>query len=475
MNKIKVKLIFFCLTLFVLLNSVSIFLFFNHQHTVAQYDELLTRFFLINDISQVSQNTFESMNSFLLHKTPEDLNEFYSYRSELKEKQKDLKKTIMNRQNFIPIKNYEVMIGSLIEETDMTIGLFMSEQIESYPTRQAESLKQLSFLQDQTLYILNEELTQFQSLYKEMNDRNQNMKNMGIALFSATFFMVLLFSLLFSNNITRPIHHLTKAAHEIALGKLDGDEIHCNKKDELGFLTATFNKMRRDLNELFKQIREKSEQEKLIKEMELKSLQSQINPHFLFNTLNTIGKMAYIEGSDQVNKLIISLSKLLRYNLSNLEKPVKLKDELLTVQDYFYIQKVRFGSRIHFEVLVEDECLSLNIPILTLQPIVENAFIHGIESLESDGVIKIVGYKDCRDVILKIIDNGVGMDEEIQKSFVSDVHMQKRTGSGHSTGLGLGNVIRRLQLFYYREDIFTIHSKIGKGTTIELRLPGGGS
>ena len=218
------------------------------------------------------------------------------------------------------------------------------------------------------------------------------MEYMGFALFSASFFIVLLFSLLFSQNITKPIYQLTKAAHEIALGKLDGEEIDYYKKDELGFLTATFNKMRKDLIELFTQIQEKSEQEQLIKEMELKSLQSQINPHFLFNTLNTIGKLAYIEGSERVQHLIMSLSKLLRYNLSKLEKPVKLKDELHVVQDYFFIQKTRFGPRINFVVSVDDECLSLDIPILTLQPIVENAFIHGVESLESEGLIEIVGH-----------------------------------------------------------------------------------
>ncbi|MBS4208694.1 sensor histidine kinase [Bacillus sp. FJAT-50079] len=474
MNKIKVKLMIFFLTIFVLMNGVSAFLYINHKHTLSQYDHLLDRFFLINDISQVSQDTFDSMNSFLLHKTQDDLTAFYTYRKQLKEKQRALKRTIMNGQNSVSVKNYEMMIGSFIEETDVTIGLFMSEQIESYPTRQAESFKLLSFLQDRTLQLLNDEFTQFQSYYLEMNGRNQHMEYMGFALFSASFFIVLLFSLLFSENITKPIYQLTKAAHEIALGKLDGEEINYYKKDELGFLTATFNKMRKDLIELFTQIQEKSEQEQLIKEMELKSLQSQINPHFLFNTLNTIGKLAYIEGSDRVQNLIMSLSKLLRYNLSKLEKPVKLKDELHVVQDYFFIQKTRFGPRVNFVVSVDEECLSLNIPILTLQPIVENAFIHGVESLESEGLIEIVGHADSEQVILKIIDNGVGISEETKQSLINSAHTQKHASTGHSTGLGLGNVIRRLQLFYQCEHIYSIHSEIGKGTIVELRLPRGG-
>ena len=123
----------FFLAIFVLMNGVSAFLYVNHKQTLAQYDHLLDRFFLINDISQVSQDTFDWMNSFLLHKTQDDLTSFYTYRKELKEKQRALKGTIMNSQNSVSVKNYEMMIGSFIEETDVTIGLFMSEQIESYP------------------------------------------------------------------------------------------------------------------------------------------------------------------------------------------------------------------------------------------------------------------------------------------------------------------------------------------------------
>ncbi|MFK4997427.1 hypothetical protein ACI2OX_07360 [Bacillus sp. N9] len=127
------------------------------------------------------------MNSFLLHKTQDDLTSFYTYRKELKEKQRALKGTITNSVNSISVKNYEMMIGNFIEETDVTVGLFMSEQIESYPTRQAESFKLLSFLQDRTLQLLDDELTQFQSYYVQLNGRNQHMEYMGFALFSASF------------------------------------------------------------------------------------------------------------------------------------------------------------------------------------------------------------------------------------------------------------------------------------------------
>ncbi|WP_026672536.1 sensor histidine kinase [Alkalihalobacterium bogoriense] len=469
MNKIKTKLMLFFVLLFLTLNSLSLFLFINHKQTVEQYDHILNRFFLLNDISQISNEAYDSMNTYLIKKTPEDLEQFYESRQQLKLAQARLDTELMNTNNYVIVKNYQRMIESLIEESDMTIGMFMNEEIERYSVRQAESLKLLGFIQENTLNIVNDELTQFHSYYEAMNHRNHYMQSMGFAMFSGTFFMGFLFALLFSNGITRPINRLTAAAREIAGGKLDGKELVSYRNDELGFLTSTFNKMRKDLVYLVRQIKDKSEQDKLVKEIELKSLQSQINPHFLFNTLNTIAKLAYIEGSEKVYQLINSISKLLRYNLSRIEEPVLLEDEIKVVEEYFFIQKTRFGERVNFSVNVDYSCRKLRIPILTLQPLVENAFIHGIEPLEKEGHIEIEAYIDNQDVLIKIRDNGIGMTDEVRASFLDQE--KKHVSTGHSTGLGLGNVIRRLQLYYQREDVFTIYSKVHDGTVIELRLP----
>src|SRR5699024_300673 len=168
---------------------------------------------------------------------------------------------------------------------------------------------------------------------------------------------------------TNPIHSLTKVAGEIAKGNLHVKPIDSQRKDELGFLTKTVNQMRLDLSYYVKQIREKSEQEKLLKEMELKSLQSQINPHFLFNALNTIARTAYLEESKHIANLITSLSKMLRYNLGKLEKPVTLKDHISNVHEYLYIQTTRTGARVQVKVHVDKQCETSSLPILTMHPL----------------------------------------------------------------------------------------------------------
>ncbi|WP_100407302.1 sensor histidine kinase [Bacillus solitudinis] len=471
MYKIKTKLMLFFIALFVILNSLSIFLFYNHKQTVEQYDHILNRFFLLNDVSQKTNESYEAMNVYLNKKAIEDLKEYNVRRDQLLSLQKNLETELLNQSNSVSVNNYQNMLESLIEESDLAISTFLNDDIETYSVKQREALKLHGFIQEETLMLLNNELTEFQSFYDAMNKRNAYMESMGIAMFSGTFLMGLLFAFIFSNDITKPIHRLTGAAREIASGNLEGLDIHSGRKDELGFLTKTFNQMRKDLHYLVRQIKDKSEQEKLIKEMELKSLQSQINPHFLFNTLNTIAKTAYIEGSERIYMLITSIAKLLRYNLSQIDKPVTLADEINIVKEYFFIQKARFDNRVDFTIQVDENCLLQKIPILTLQPLVENAFIHGIEPYEQEGKIEIEGFMKDNTFYLRIKDNGIGMDEAVSRILMANPTERLVKSSGHSTGIGLNNVIRRLQMFYQHDDILRIHSIKGEGTMIELKLP----
>ncbi|MGA9290543.1 MAG: sensor histidine kinase, partial [Anaerobacillus sp.] len=207
-------------------------------------------------------------------------------------------------------------------------------------------------------------------------------------------------------------------------------------------------------------------------EMELKSLQSQINPHFLFNTLNTISRRAYIEGADQTSELIESVAALLRYNLGNLSKDVTLKEELDIVREYFFIQQSRFGERVTFDVIADENILDCKIPVLTLQPIVENAFIHGVESYEEGGEILIRVYSKHDDVIVEVSDNGVGIETTRLSQILSNSEqstVEKR--QGHSTGLGMQNVKKRIELYSQQAGSMTVKSSKELGTTVRLNLP----
>lgn len=219
---------------------------------------------------------------------------------------------------------------------------------------------------------------------------------------------------------------------------------------------------------LIEEIKIRTELEEALKFMELKALQSQVNPHFLFNTLTTMAGLALFEGAEETNALLQALSRLLRYSLRRIGQSVNMSEELSNVKDYLAIQRVRFGERILITISVEDDVLPAQIPVLTLQPLVENAIIHGLESRE-EGHLSLIGYKQGDFVTLEVIDNGTGIHpERLAQIRNSSVDL---SGRGHTTGIGLDNVHKRLQHFFGSTCELHIDSELGQGTCVALTIP----
>jgi sensor histidine kinase YesM len=369
-------------------------------------------------------------------------------------------------------KNYQYIITSFIEHTDQSVEEVRRDNIQMYSYHLNEAEKISGFIYEMTQDLINHELTSYQNLYKIVKQKIYFTQKMGTSIFIAIILLSILFAFWFSHGITRTIAGLTKAAEEISAGRYAVEDVKVSTKDELYFLTSTFNQMKKNINRSVKDIEEKARLAQLLKEMELRSLQNQINPHFLFNTLNTISKTAYIEGAERTSDLISSVSALLRYNLGRIDKPTILGDEVEIVKEYFFIQKTRFGDRVEFAENIDPDCLLVEIPCLTLQPIVENAFIHGIEEMAEGAKIELAIYQDKESVFIQISDNGAGMEKEtIQKLFSpqEETKYDSKNGSGHSNGIGMSNVISRLQLFDERTKI-NIDSVPGEGTKVFIQL-----
>ncbi|MGE7120062.1 sensor histidine kinase [Peribacillus sp. NPDC046944] len=209
--------------------------------------------------------------------------------------------------------------------------------------------------------------------------------------------------------------------------------------------------------------------EKLLEEAQLKILQSQINPHFLFNTLNTISRLAYLENAEQTQKVTYSLAKIMRYSLRNIDQPVTLKEELDYVKNYINIQQSRFRSLIQYEEIVDVEAESVKLPIFSIQPIIENAIIHGFEPDNSTVTVKTHVFLDKGNIVIEVSDTGVGMTKEKLSSIFLPSSKKK---NGHTTGIGIDNVKKRLQ-FHFGEEygITTIESKPGIGTMVRIIIP----
>ena len=209
--------------------------------------------------------------------------------------------------------------------------------------------------------------------------------------------------------------------------------------------------------------------ERLLKETELKALNSQINPHFLFNTLNTISRLAYMENAKQTEDVTYILANIMRYTLRDVTQLVTLREELDYIRDYISIQNRRFDNRIQYEELMDLDATTVRVPILTVQPLIENAVIHGLDAEVGELSIILHGKKVNKGVVLQITDTGTGMNKE-RLSAILPIGSEER--KGHRSGIGMENIHKRMK--HYFGEMFGINkidSKLGAGTTIEILIP----
>jgi len=300
--------------------------------------------------------------------------------------------------------------------------------------------------------------------------------------------LLLFFGNLFSESISRPIRILANRSSKMAEGELSVEEIHLPYRDEIGVLTHSFNRMSRKIHGMVKSLKDKVEIERKFREDELKiaemnrslqeaqflSLQSQISPHFLFNTLNTISRTSMFEKAPETVRLIEALSKVFRYILNEQNRIVTMNEEIKILEDYMHIQKSRYGERLQYRTEFSVPLSHIKLPIFTIQPLVENAIKYGIEPSEEGGEIIISAHYNTsapnhkKDVIIRIEDTGIGIDEEALEKLAGP---DFSSASGNSSGIGIPNVRRRLNLVYGCTGILKIERRPEGGTVIIITIP----
>ncbi|MDD7419565.1 cache domain-containing sensor histidine kinase [Blautia sp. HCP3S3_C12] len=266
-----------------------------------------------------------------------------------------------------------------------------------------------------------------------------------------------------ARNITFPIQKLRDSMKRVQKGDFSAAEIEVYSDNEIGSLTRSFNVMTHKIQDLMAQNIQEQEQKRKI---ELKALQSQINPHFLYNTLDSIIWMAEGKKNEEVVLMTASLARLLRQSISIENELVTIGQEIEYVRSYLTIQKMRYKDKLEFEINVDPRITHAQIIRLVLQPIVENAIYHGLKYKESKGMLKVHGYELGERIIIDITDDGVGMDEETLKHIYD-----KHKVNYHSNGVGVYNVQQRLVLYYGKEYGIIYHSEKGKGTTATVVIP----
>lgn len=280
--------------------------------------------------------------------------------------------------------------------------------------------------------------------------------------------LIVMFSVMFGNRINT----LRRQMHYVATGQYEKVE-PMDGTDEAAQIYQELEQMMEDIKELTaKVVDEKVQKEKLHtkqKEVEFKMLASQINPHFLYNTLETIRMKAKIDNEPEIEELVKMLAKIMRRNIQVGNQMVTLESEIELLENYLFIQNYRFGDRIHSEVIVDEDIdTKIMVVPLIMQPFVENAYVHGLESKESDGLLQIHIMQTQENIVIKIQDNGIGMSYYKLGKIRKGLREGETSEKGH---IGISNVNQRLRILYGEEYGVTISSKSEEGTCITICFP----
>lgn len=269
-------------------------------------------------------------------------------------------------------------------------------------------------------------------------------------------FIVLGSSLFMASKISKPIRELESAMRNLSTS-FSKVPLNVSNSYEVESLKQHFNQMIDHIQHLMADIKEN---ERYLRASELKVLYSQINPHFLYNTLDTIVWMAEFGDHEKVIATTKALAQFFRISLSQGHETITLEEELEHVKQYLFIQKQRYGEHLDYTITCEVAHYSIKVPKIILQPIVENAIYHGIKELETVGLIQIAVQKSEKRLVIKVIDNGVGFEAH------SDPVKGPKLG-----GVGIDNVSKRLKLIYGDTSGVHINSEVGKGTEVTLTIP----
>jgi len=459
--------------LFVAYSAISLLLFHSSHRVNESYAQFQARLLIYETINEQAQQSVQLADQWLNYRQIQLL-------SDLQDSSAGLAASLEQAQSYYPAGNAvaeALSLQQLIISFQQIEQHFLNTEEDTLLLRgYLDEAQQLaSFISQECYTLIGLELSSYQDRYNIILQQVANMRIAGIVLLLSMLLLSLWLAYIISKSISTPIQELVTTAEGISQGNLEQQITQYHKKSDFYSLANAFTHMQGALKEQIATEKQALEKDKQLKEMELEVLKSQINPHFLFNSLNVVSKLALIEGAEQTSDLTVAISNLLRYNLKQLDTPVPLRDEVKHANDYVYIQQARFRDRVQFHLDIDQNQLDTTVPVLTLQPILENIFVHGIEKLEHGAKINLRIYGDDQFTWITISDNGKGMDEETVSQLLhyEQGFYSSKPATGQSTGLGTHNVFRRLQLLYGDQHGVEIESKLGEGTAITMRIPRG--
>lgn len=301
--------------------------------------------------------------------------------------------------------------------------------------------------------------------YEQLEEQKRMVKRVTISIILLSILISSTFTVFLSSRLTKPLINLLNRMKCISSGDFTRDP-SLEGSDEMGILGKGINDMAENLDKLMKQLLKKEEEKK---KLEFKMLQSQINPHFIYNTLNSIKLMATIQGADGIREMVSALGLLLKEVSKGTSEKITLREEIKLVESYVYIQKIRRKGMIRMHYDIPDESiLDYKILKFTLQPIIENAIFHGLEPKKGIGNIKIEIREENDRIIISIEDDGIGMSKQRINEILLGNNKKKST---EFSSIGIKNIDERLKLIYGQQYGLKLKSKKGKYTRVSIIIP----
>jgi two-component system, sensor histidine kinase YesM len=275
----------------------------------------------------------------------------------------------------------------------------------------------------------------------------------------------ILFSTMVSNMISKPIIQLSKKMQTLSLDSSNMTN-KVQRQDEIGFLHTSFNEMiKRNQILILKEYQSKID----TRDAQIRALQAQINPHFMYNTLQVIGGMALEKSVQEIYSITLALSDIMRYSLNFSKEMVPLMEEMVYLNSYLYIQNERFGNRLHVKQYIPEPLMDILVPKLVVQPIIENCLMHGFQGKSGEWNITIsLEVMDEKDVVLTIADNGLGISSERLLSIQAELKKATHKTINSASHIGLNNVNSRIKLYHGEKYGLTVDSKEGEGAVIKI-------
>ncbi len=357
-------------------------------------------------------------------------------------------------QNFLPDTHVKDEVGLVTPGSSGSLrDAYQGKQyLVSYYT-----LSQPWTFNGQRLLVMH--YTDYRGVMAQMDKFSQQI-NFSMVVFFVVMVLIMGF---ISTKIVKPIRVLARQMKVYSIDReLQG--LNMTRQDEIGHLNRAFSRMSDNIRELFSKLNHEHE---VREKYQFEALRAQVNPHFLFNTLNMIRWMAIIRKADNIVESIDALVNMLKFSMSRGGELVSLEEELSNIRSYVFIQNSRFGNRYEVKIEIEPEILPLQVVKFILQPVVENAVIHGFD--EENGMIWIYGEREGDILRLYVKDNGKGIPPDVIDQFSQSKGLNRNEKK--LTGIGLANVNERIQVIYGEQFGIHLESKLGEGTTVTYTLP----